>query len=57
MPKTLFERMSEAARTNAAKAALEWWQREGLSEPCPNWREGTRRCNCKACRSRRKVAA
>lgn len=33
-----------------------WWEREGLSEPCPNWRERTRRCNCKSCRARRKTA-
>lgn len=30
-----------------------WWQREGLSEPCPNWRPETRRCNCADCRARR----
>lgn len=30
-----------------------WWEREGLSAPCPNWRDGTRRCNCKDCRARR----
>jgi hypothetical protein len=34
-----------------------WWQREGLAAPCPNWRPETRRCNCKACRARRKESA
>jgi hypothetical protein len=24
---------------------------------CPNWKAGTRRCNCKACRARRRAAA
>lgn len=33
-----------------------WWEKEGLSAPCPNWRPETRRCNCKACRSRRRAS-
>jgi hypothetical protein len=33
-----------------------WWEREGLTGPCPNWRPETRRCNCKACRARRRSA-
>jgi hypothetical protein len=32
-----------------------WWTKEGLAEPCPNWRPETRRCNCQLCRARRKA--
>lgn len=33
---------------------LTWWEKEGLSSPCSNWNGFARRCNCKACRERRK---
>jgi hypothetical protein len=46
---------NKAGTADHSRTTQKWWEKEGLSAPCPNWRVGARRCNCKQCRVRRKA--
>lgn len=48
-PPEEIERVRDLATDFWAKA-----EEKQASETCPNWRAGTRRCNCRVCRERRR---